>query len=120
MSVFKFTEMIRPQVALHESAVRVKMELVNKVTDVLLVPATLPPTGQQVPAAAKLQVELETQDGRGVPWEAAQEGLTLRLTPPGAPRALMDPATSFASGGCQHCCFGSLKARRWHSTGCDV
>lgn len=79
------------QVALHEAAVRVKMAPVNKVTDVVLKPGTLPPDGQQVPAMAKVQVELETQDGRGLPWEAAQEGLTLKLTPPGASGAWVEP-----------------------------
>lgn len=62
----------------------VNMDLVNKVTDVLLKPATVPRDGQLVATVAKVQVELETQDGRGLPWEAALEGLTLKLTPPGA------------------------------------
>ena len=73
-----------PQVALQEAAVRVKMELVNRVTDVVVAARSLPPDGTAVAGAAEVEVELETQDGRGLPWDAALEGLTLKLTPPGA------------------------------------
>ena len=72
------------QVALQEAAVRVKMELVNRVTDVVVAAGSLPLDGTAVAGAAQVRVELETQDGRGLPWEAALEGLTLKLTPPGA------------------------------------
>lgn len=73
----------RLQVALQEAAVRVKMELVNRVTDVVVKAHSLPLDGTEVSVPSKVLVELETQDGRGLPWEAALEGLTLKLTPPG-------------------------------------
>lgn len=63
---------------------RVQMELVNRVTDVVVKAQSLPPDGTEVGVSTKVQVELETQDGRGLPWDAALEGLTLKLTPPGA------------------------------------
>ena len=87
------------QVALHEATVLVNMDLVNKVTDVLLKPATVPRDGQLVATVAKVQVELETQDGRGLPWEAALEGLTLKLTPPGVSHVPSQLPHDGASGG---------------------
>ena len=71
------------QVALQEAAVRVKMDLVNRVTDVVVKAHSLPLDGTEVSVSTKVLVELETQDGRGLPWETALEGLTLKLTPPG-------------------------------------
>ena len=72
------------QVALQEASVRVSMEVVNAVTDVAVDAAELPSDGEAVGAAVSLRVELTTQDGAPVPWEAATAGLTMSVTPPGA------------------------------------
>ena len=63
---------------------RVCMDVVNAVTDVTVDAGALPPDGAVVGAAVGLRIDLATQDGAAVPWQAAAAGLTLSVTPPGA------------------------------------
>ena len=71
---------------------RVRMEVVNAVTDVVIDAAALPADGASVGVGVGLRVDLITQDDAPVPWEAAAAGLTLSLTPPGAARRPSSPA----------------------------
>ena len=68
-----------------------RMDVVNAVTDVVVVAASLPGDGATVGVAVAPRVDLVTQDDAPVPWDAAAGGLTLSLTPPGAAKPHVMP-----------------------------
>ena len=75
------------QVALEEAELKLTMSAANFITDVAIDPSSLPDDALQAGSSFPITVKLQTEDSQPVPWDTAEESLTLKLTPPNGNRA---------------------------------